>query len=93
MEQLAMLGSILITPEVLGLVEGYVQVKALGPVSVKELSTPVEVYEVMGAGPVRTRLQVAAVRGLTRFVGRDRELPNSTRLCNGPAPATVKWWR
>jgi class 3 adenylate cyclase/tetratricopeptide (TPR) repeat protein len=74
MEQMAMPGSILITPQVLGLVEGYLQVKALGPVSIKGLSAPVAVYEVMGAGPVRTRLQAAAVRGLTRFVGRDAEL-------------------
>jgi class 3 adenylate cyclase len=74
MEQLAMPGSILLTREVLKLAEGYVQVTALGPVPVKGLSTPVEVYEVLEAGAVRTRLQAAAVRGLTRFVGRDREL-------------------
>src|SRR5438128_3254033 len=74
MEQMAMPGSILITPAVLGLAEGYVQVKPLGPVAVKGLSAPLEVYEVLGAGPVRTRLQAAAARGLTRFVGRDTEL-------------------
>jgi class 3 adenylate cyclase len=48
MEQMAMPGSVLITPEVLRLVEGYVQVNALGPVSIKGLSTPLEVYEVTG---------------------------------------------
>jgi class 3 adenylate cyclase len=74
MEQMAMPGSILITPAVLGLVEGFVQLKALGPVAVKGLTAPVDVYEVMGAGPMRTRLQAAAVQGLTHFVGRDREL-------------------
>jgi class 3 adenylate cyclase/tetratricopeptide (TPR) repeat protein len=74
LEQMAMAGSILITPAVLGLVEGYIQVTALGPVAVKGLTAPVDVYEVLGAGPVRTRLQAAAVQGLTRFVGRDREL-------------------
>ena len=58
----------------LGLAEGYVQVKPLGPVAVKGLGAPVEVYEVLGAGSVRTRLQAAAARGLTRFVGRDTEL-------------------
>jgi tetratricopeptide (TPR) repeat protein len=71
---MAMPGSILITPEVLGLAEGYVQVKPLGPVTIKGLNKPVEVYELTGAGPVRTRLQAAAARGLTRFVGRDSEL-------------------
>jgi predicted ATPase/class 3 adenylate cyclase len=74
MEQMAMPGSILITPAVLGLVEGFVQVKALGPVAVKGLTAPVDVYEVLGAGSARTRLQAAAARGFTRFVGRDAEL-------------------
>ena len=74
MEQMATPGSILITADVLRLTEGYVQVTSLGPVAVKGLRAPVEVYELVGAGPVRSRLQAAAVRGLTRFVGRDHEL-------------------
>jgi class 3 adenylate cyclase/tetratricopeptide (TPR) repeat protein len=74
MEQMAMSGSILITAEVLRLVEGYVEVTPLGPVPVKGLPEPIEVYELRGAGPVRTRLQATAARGLTRFVGRDTEL-------------------
>jgi class 3 adenylate cyclase/tetratricopeptide (TPR) repeat protein len=73
MEQMATADSILITPDTLRLAEGYVLVKALGPVNVKGLSEPVEVYEVTGAGAARTRLQAAASRGLTRFVGRDAE--------------------
>src|ERR671937_791990 len=74
MEQMALPGAILITPAVLGLVEGFVQVKALGAMSVRGLRDPVEVYEVTGAGMVRSRLQAAAARGLTRFVGRQPEL-------------------
>jgi class 3 adenylate cyclase/tetratricopeptide (TPR) repeat protein len=74
MEQMAMPGSILIAPAVLGLVEGLVQVKALGAIPVRGLRDPVEVYEVTGAGVVRSRLQAAAARGLTRFVGRQHEL-------------------
>src|SRR5712692_8222462 len=74
MEQMAMPGSILVTAEVLRLAEGHVQVRPLGPVPVKGLSAPVEVYEVVGVGPLRTRLQAAAARGLTRLVGRDAEL-------------------
>ena len=73
MEQIATADSILITPDTLRLSEGYVQVKPLGPVNVKGLSAPVEVYEVTGVGAARTRLQAAASRGLTRFVGRDAE--------------------
>jgi class 3 adenylate cyclase len=74
MEQTAMPGSILITVEVLRLAEGYVQVEPLGPVRVKGLTEPVEAFELLGAGPVRTRLQAAVSRGLTRFVGRQHEL-------------------
>ena len=74
MEQMAMPGSILTTAEVLGLAEGFIVVRQLGPVPVKGLAAPVEVYEVVGAGSVRTRLQAAVARGLTRFVGRDTEL-------------------
>jgi class 3 adenylate cyclase/ribosomal protein L40E len=74
MEQMAAPGSILLTAEVLRLAEGYVGVTPLGPMSVKGLSAPIEVYEVTGAGPVRTRLQAGVARGLTTFVGRDREV-------------------
>ena len=51
-----------------------VQITSRGPVAVKGLSEPVEVYELVGAATVRSRLHAAAVRGLTRFVGRDSEL-------------------
>ncbi len=74
MEQLATPGSILITAETLRLVEGYVEVKPLRPVSVKGLSEPVEAYEVAGAGLVRSRMEAAAAHGLSRFVGRDAEI-------------------
>ena len=50
------------------------QVMALGPVPVKGLAEPVEVFELVGASALRRRLQVAAARGLTRFVGRQPEL-------------------
>ncbi|MBI4610845.1 MAG: AAA family ATPase [Candidatus Rokubacteria bacterium] len=74
MEQTAMPGTILITAETLRLAEGYVEVRSVGPVTVKGLSEPVEVYELTGAGSARTRLQAAAARALTRFVGRDTEV-------------------
>jgi class 3 adenylate cyclase/tetratricopeptide (TPR) repeat protein len=79
MEQLASPGSILLAPATLQLVEGMVAVKPLGPVPVKGLAGPVEVCEVTGVGPARTRLQAGARRGLTRFVGRDMELEHLRR--------------
>jgi class 3 adenylate cyclase len=74
MEQIADPGAIVITPETLALAEGYVEVKSLGPVPIKGLGEPVEVFELVGAGAARTRLEAAARRGLTRFVGRNVEL-------------------
>jgi class 3 adenylate cyclase/tetratricopeptide (TPR) repeat protein len=74
MEQLASPGNTLLTGDTLRLAEGYVEVKPLGPVPVKGLEAPIEVYEMLGTGPVRSRLHAAATRGLTRLVGRDSEL-------------------
>ena len=74
MEQLAMPGSIRQTAATLRLVEGLVQVNALGPIPVKGLAEPVEVFELVGASAVRWRLQAAVARGLTRFVGRETEI-------------------
>jgi predicted ATPase len=74
MEQLAAPGRILLTPATLRLVEGLVQVNALGPVPVKGLTAPVEGFELVGAGTTRRRLQAGLARGLTRFVGREREV-------------------
>jgi class 3 adenylate cyclase/tetratricopeptide (TPR) repeat protein len=74
MEQLAAPGSIRLAPETVRLAEGFVQVASLGPVPVKGLVEPVEVFELTGAGAARSRLEVAARRGLTRFVGRGAEM-------------------
>ena len=74
MEQLAPPGSIRLTAGTLRLVEGLVHIKALGPAAVKGLGAPVEVFELIGAATVRNRLEAAAGRGLTRFVGRSAEL-------------------
>ena len=74
MEQIAKPGSALITGATLNLAEGYVQVRPLGAVPVKGLEAPTPIYELTGTIPARSRLQASASRGLTRFVGRDREL-------------------
>ena len=74
MEQLATPGSILLTATTLRLVEGLVRVNALGPVPVKGLAEPVEVFELVGGTAIRRRLQAAVARGLSRFVGRDQEM-------------------
>jgi class 3 adenylate cyclase/tetratricopeptide (TPR) repeat protein len=74
MEQMATPGSIRLTAGTLGLVEGLVRVNALGPVPIKGLPAPVDVFELVGVSALRRRFQAAAARGLTRFVGRQHEL-------------------
>jgi class 3 adenylate cyclase/tetratricopeptide (TPR) repeat protein len=74
MEQLATPDSITLTGATLRLVDGRVRVTARGPIPVKGMPEPVEVYELTGSSPITRRLQAAVARGLTRFVGRDTEI-------------------
>src|SRR5215475_739341 len=74
MQALAPIGSIAATEQVRKLCEGYFLFKSLGPTKVKGVSEPINVYEVTGLGPLRTRLQRSAIRGYTKFVGREREM-------------------
>ena len=74
MERLARPGATLLTAETRRLAEGYVAVTPLGPVPLRGLAAPIEVYELTGPGPARYRLQAATARGLSRFVGRESEV-------------------
>jgi class 3 adenylate cyclase len=79
MQALAPTGSIAVSEQTQKLVEGYFEFKPLGPTRVKGVSEPVNVYELIGLGPLRTRLQLSSRRGLSRFVGRDREIEEMKR--------------
>ena len=74
MQTVAPTGSIAASEATQRLCEGYFEFRALGPTAVKGLNAPIEVYEVVRAGPLRTHFQLSAQRGLTRFVGREREM-------------------
>ncbi|QQX85967.1 AAA family ATPase [Cupriavidus necator] len=74
MEGVATPSSILVSESTHKLTEGYFEFKGLGTTHVKGIREPLAVYEVIGLGALRTRLQVAAHRGLARFVGRQAEL-------------------
>ncbi len=74
LQTLAAPGSIAITEALRKLVEGYFLLKSLGPARIKGVSEPLNVYEVTGLGPLRTRLQRGSVAGYTKFVGRQREM-------------------
>jgi class 3 adenylate cyclase/pimeloyl-ACP methyl ester carboxylesterase len=74
MEQLASPGTIRLTAATARLAEGFFELRTLGEVPVKGLSQPIEAFDLVGVGSARTRLQAAAGRGLTPFVGRRDEL-------------------
>ena len=79
MESAAPSGGIVVSEETRRLVEGYFTVRALGPTKVKGVSDPVNVYEVVGVGASHGHFDLAARRGLTRFVGRAHELDQMRR--------------
>jgi class 3 adenylate cyclase len=56
------------------LVEGYFELRDRGMRELKGVSEPVRVYELAGPGRLRSHLEVSRERGLSRFVGREREL-------------------
>jgi tetratricopeptide (TPR) repeat protein len=66
--------SVLVSEATYRLTRGYFNFRDLGPQDLKGFSQAVPLYEVLGETGVRSRLDVAAVGGLTPFAGRDREL-------------------
>jgi len=76
--QMAPPGTLLVSAETLRLAEGHVQLKRFEFANVNPLDEPV--YELVGAGPARTRFQALAARGLTSFVGRTAEIEQLKRV-------------
>jgi tetratricopeptide (TPR) repeat protein len=79
MEQLASPGSIVVSAYTQKLTEGYFAFQDLGPTPIKGVAEALNIYELQGVGQLRTRLQVSARRGLTRFVGRQTEMEQLQR--------------
>jgi class 3 adenylate cyclase/predicted ATPase/tetratricopeptide (TPR) repeat protein len=74
MQAVAPVGSIAVSGTTRHWCEGYFAFRSVGPTRLKGVQAPIEVHEVTGLGPLRTRLQRAVGRGLTKFVGRETEL-------------------
>lgn len=92
MEQMALPGSVLATVHTARLAEGYVETRPLGPARVRGLAEPIEVHEITGPGPIRSRLEAARARGLVGFVGRETEqaaLEAALARASGGAGQTV----
>lgn len=78
LQTLAPVGSIAVSERTRRLVEGYFELRPLGPATVKGISDPIDAYEVTGLGTLR-RFQVSMRRGLNKFVGREGELQRMRR--------------
>ena len=74
MEALAEPGKPYLTRSTAALVEGWFELEEIGELRVKGVREPVRSYALAGPGRARTRLDIAAARGLSRFVGRDDEM-------------------
>jgi hypothetical protein len=74
MQAVAPTGGVVISEDTRRLVEGYFELRELGPTEVKGVAEPINVYEVTGAGPLHGHFDLAVRRGLTKFVGREREI-------------------
>ncbi len=74
MEGLAEPGTIFVTEDTFKLTEGLFRFEALGEKHVKGKEEAVKVYQVIAPSTRRTRFDVSAERGLTPFIGREREL-------------------
>jgi class 3 adenylate cyclase/tetratricopeptide (TPR) repeat protein len=74
LEQAADPGTILVSAHTARLADGYVDIAAMGPLAIKGLPAPMLVYRLTGSRRIHSRLQVAAYRGFTPFVGRAEAL-------------------
>ena len=74
MEGLAEPGTTYVTEDTYKLTEGFFRFEALGEKAIKGKEAQVKVYQVIAPSSRRTRFDVSAERGLTPFVGREREL-------------------
>jgi class 3 adenylate cyclase/tetratricopeptide (TPR) repeat protein len=74
MEGLAEPGTTYITEDTFRLTEGLFRFESLGKRQIKGKDDPVSIYRVITPSSRRTRFDVSAERGLTPFVGREREL-------------------
>jgi class 3 adenylate cyclase/tetratricopeptide (TPR) repeat protein len=74
MESSAQPGTILVSGHTQKLTREFFTFSSLGPLQVKGKEEPQDAYELIEASEVRTRLEASAVSGLTRFVGRAKEM-------------------
>jgi predicted ATPase/class 3 adenylate cyclase len=72
--------SMVISSATYNLIAGYFHCQDLGFVTLRGISKPMAIYQVLNESSARTRLDVAAIRGLPPMEGRDAELGLLTKL-------------
>jgi hypothetical protein len=72
-EQLVVPNSIRLTRETSALAQGHMVVQSLGLQQIRGLSSPIEIFELVGPAADQTRLRGLAAQNLMRFVGREQE--------------------
>jgi class 3 adenylate cyclase/tetratricopeptide (TPR) repeat protein len=74
MQTMARPGTVLVSADTHKMARDFFKFEPLGKVRVKGKEKPVEAYQLIEAGEVETRIEAAVARGLTKFVGRRREM-------------------
>jgi len=83
LQALASPASTIISDSTRKIVEGFFALRPLGPVRVKGVSESINAYEVTGLGPLRTRLEKSAGRGLSKFIGREKTKEEFRSIAKG----------
>lgn len=74
LQTLAPPGSVITSDQSRRLSEGNFVFRPLGVQPIKGVREPIELFEVVGLGKLRTHFELSEQRGLTKFVGRAREM-------------------
>src|SRR5262249_48071331 len=74
LQSLATPDTVVISEATAHLIEGYFVCQTLGAQEFKGLAQPMRVYQVLHESGTQTRLDVAAIQGLTPLVSREQEV-------------------
>jgi class 3 adenylate cyclase len=86
MQRVAPAGEAVITADTAALVEGFFDVESLGEVEAKGAGALVHALRLIGPRPEATRLERSRRRGLSQFVGREREMATLDALATSVRP-------
>jgi len=74
METNAEPGTILVSKDLFKQVKEFFEFESIGKIRVKGKEEPIEAYRLLKPTEIQTRIAASAVKGLTKFIGRTREI-------------------